>query len=94
MLLCRPWLEFGLGRCEAGIGEAERLSKGDGTGEAMRLLIACAGSNVVSPPSSRPEIKRFVRGRREEEAVGVELVRTLLLAFIAGYAAACGRMHV
>ncbi|KAI6876486.1 hypothetical protein KC338_g81 [Hortaea werneckii] len=37
----------------------------------------------TSSPSSRPEMRRLVRGRREEE--GVELVRTLL-AFIAGHA--------
>jgi len=39
---------------------------------------AAAGSKVASSPSSRPEISRRVRGRSEEEAAGVELVRTLL----------------
>lgn len=35
----------------------------------------------------------MVRGRNEEEAVGVELVRTLL-AFIAGHVRACGGRHM
>jgi hypothetical protein len=33
----------------------------------------------VLSPSSRPEIKRFVRGRRVEAVEWAELVRTLLL---------------
>jgi hypothetical protein len=39
---------------------------------------------VVSSPSSRPEIRRFVRGRKDE--VWSELARTLL-ELIADYAA-------
>lgn len=93
LLLCTPWLEVGLGRCEAGMGETARLPNGDGTGEAMRLNGAFAGSRLASSPSSSPEIRRGARGRREEEAAGVELVRTLL-AFIAGQAAASRGMHV
>lgn len=60
------------------MGEAERLSKGEGAGEAMRLAAALAGSKTVSSPSSRPEIRRRVRGLRVEALELVELARTLL----------------
>ena len=43
----------------------------------------------TSSHSSRPDIKRRVRGRTEEEAVGVELVRKLLAFIASGSREAC-----
>lgn len=60
------------------MGEAERLSKGEGRGEAMRLLAALMGSKVVSSPSSKPDINRLVLGLRVDALEWVELARTLL----------------
>ena len=55
------------------MGEAERLSKGEGTGELMRRGGESKACGSVSSPSERPEISRFTRGRRVELAV-VEVV--------------------
>lgn len=60
------------------MGEAERLSKGEGAGEAMRVVGALTGSKLVSSPSSRPEIRRLVLGLRVDALEWVELARTLL----------------
>jgi hypothetical protein len=72
--------------CAGGIGEAGRLVKGEATGDTIRVRLDKAGSKLVSSPSSKPEINRFVRGRRVEEVAWAEFVRTLL-ELIANYAA-------
>lgn len=70
------------------MGLPPRLSNGLGSGLAARLVGAVLGfsnwlSSLPSPTSLRPEISRRLRGRREDEEAGVELVRTSL-ACIAG----------
>ena len=74
------------------MGEAARLSNGESKGKAIRDVAVLVESRVASSPSSRPEIRRLLRGRSKEEAAGVELVRTLL--DIAGQAGAYEWMHV
>lgn len=69
------------------MSEADRLSKGEGKGDATRVLLALMGSKAVSSPSSSPDMRRFVRGLRVEAVEWVELFRTLLLV-MADYVAA------
>ena len=69
------------------MGEADRLSKGEGTVDATRVLLALIGSKEVSSPSSSPDMSRFVRGLKVEAVEWVELFRTLLLV-MANYVAA------
>lgn len=66
------------------MGEADLLSKGEGTGEAIRRGGESKDAVAVSSPSLRPEMRRLVRGRRVEVAVKLE---EALLAFITGRAA-------
>ena len=64
-------------------------------GEADKVLVEVSSEALSSPASLRPEMRRVVRGRREELWAGVELVRTLLALCIAGRGAAgVGGMHV
>lgn len=87
-----PWLPLelvGLLNLSRGIGLPPRLSNGLGSGLAALLVGAVLGfsswllSSSLSPTSLKPEINRRLRGRREDEVAGVELVRTSL-ACIAG----------
>lgn len=61
------------------MGEADLLWKGEGMGDARREEEALGGSKVVdSSRSSRPDIRRLVRGRSVEAEEWAELARALL----------------
>lgn len=86
---CAPLRGLVRGRCREGRGEESLDSKGDGTGEAMRMLGAVEGLYVDSSPSSRPEMSLAILGLSEEAVAGVELVLEALpplLEFMAGSA--------
>lgn len=60
------------------MGDAARLANGEGAGEARREGLALTGLSAVSLPSSRPDIRRVVRGLRVEAVEWAELARALL----------------
>lgn len=74
----------GLLSLSRGIGLPPRLSKGLGSGLAALLvgplLVTLSSVSLLSSPSMslNPEISLRLRGRREDEDAGVELVRTSL----------------
>ena len=72
------------------MGEALRLSKGEGTGLAIRRGGGSKEFGALSSPSLRPDMRRLARGRREEDVV-VEVVRPLLLGFVDIAVEAVGR---
>lgn len=72
--LAVPSADADLEGCLLGMGDAEREAKGESAGEADGLVVAAAASGATLSLSSRPEMRRGARGRREELA-GVELVR-------------------